>query len=226
MKIVVCGDSFMSADVHRPGTHFSELLTRYGHAVINLARGGISNTGIAFQIETAIKLNPDAVVFASTSHDRIDLLVKNRKFLPEAGLKNFIYPYKSDASTGTEHVGNTNAAIWSDVVIAFQFNRPDLPAELKNCYSSKSIKEYIGAFHDVQFKTVLDSWIIGYWEYKLKEHAIPFIRLSPNGIGKQMYDYAKNNPDKISQCVYHTDDYTQKEVIEQVKIELSKLGIQ
>ena len=46
MKLVVCGDSFMSADVHRPETHFSELLENHGHSVINLARGGMSNTGI------------------------------------------------------------------------------------------------------------------------------------------------------------------------------------
>ena len=76
MKLIVCGDSFASADTTRPGTHFSELL----RASINLARGGASNTLIGFQLQTAISLNPDVVIFTSTTSSRIDYPIPGRNF--------------------------------------------------------------------------------------------------------------------------------------------------
>ena len=68
-RIVVCGDSFCSSAKERPGTHFSELLP--GYEVINLARGGITNTAICFQIQTAIELSAALVVFANTDSNRL-----------------------------------------------------------------------------------------------------------------------------------------------------------
>lgn len=210
MNIVVCGDSFMSADVHRPGTHFSELLSEHGHVVTNLARGGMSNVGIAFQIEAATNLNPDLILFSSTSPDRIDVIINNRKFFSHKGLKNFIYPYKSDSSTGSQFVGDINAAILSDVIPAFLEPRPDLPTELGDPNRPELVKQYLALFHDTEFKKVLDSWILGFWEYRLNEKQIPFIHLRPGGIvGQAMYNYVNKNPDKITQCVYHTDKHTQ-----------------
>ena len=41
MKLVVCGDSYFSADTTAPGTHFTELLPSSEY--INLARAGASN---------------------------------------------------------------------------------------------------------------------------------------------------------------------------------------
>lgn len=226
MKLVICGDSFMSADTGRPGTHFSELLTTYGHSVINLARGGISNTGIAFQLETATQLNPDMIIFSSTGHDRVDIVIKNRKFNPRAGLKNFIYPYKSDSSTSSQYVGNLTAPILSDVIPAFLCPRLDLPVELTDPDRIESIKQYLSLYHDFDFKKITDDWIIGYWKYKLIEHQIPFIHLYPGSkLGQSMYEYVKHNPDKKTQCVYHTDVQTQTLILLELNNELKKLEI-
>ena len=226
MKLVVCGDSFMSADVHRPETHFSELLENHGHSVINLARGGMSNTGIGFQIETAIQLKPDVIVFNSTSSDRIDIVIKNRKFNPAKGLKNFVYPYTSDQSTGSEYVGGVNSAILSDVIPAFLSPRPDLPIELHDPERSELVKQYLALFHDTNLKVTLDSWMLGYWKYKLKEMQIPFIYLHNGGaIGQHMYDYVNKYPDKCNQCVYHTDEHTQTLMTQEIVTELSRLEI-
>ena len=222
----MCGDSFMSADVHQSGTHFSELLKNHGHSVVNLARGGISNTGIAFQIETAIQLKPDVIVFNSTSSDRIDIVIKNRKFNPTQGLKNFVYPYTSDQSTGSQYVGGTDSAILSDVIPAFLSPRPDLPFELHDPTRSDSVKQYLALFHDTKLKKTIDTWILGYWRYKLKEIKIPFIYLQPGGsIGQHMYDYVNKYPDKINQCVYHTDKHTQTLMTQEIVTELSRLEI-
>lgn len=226
MNIFVCGDSFMSADVHRPGTHFSELLSKQGHIVTNLARGGISNIGIAFQLETAAKLKPDMVLFSSTGSDRIDIVVKNKKFVPHQGLKNFIYPYKSDLSTSSQYVGNINSAILSDVIPAFLNPRPDLPTELSDPTRAELIKQYLALFYDAEFKKVLDTWILGFWEYKLNENQIPFIHLKAGGkIGQHMYEYVNKNQDKVSQCVYHTDERTQVLMAQELATEISRVKI-
>lgn len=224
MNLVVCGDSFMSADTTRPNTHFSELLENYGHTVTNLARGGISNTGIAFQLDKASRLNPDAIVFSSTTHDRIDLVVG--KFDPLKGLENFIYPYPSDSSTGSKHVGDLDAAIQSDLIISFLSNRLDLPFKLQNRLTPELAKQYVAQFHDENFKKILDTWLIGYWKYRLTERRIPFVHLYQGGvIGQYMYNYVKNNPKMQNQCVYHTDRYTQILMAEELNIELNKVVI-
>jgi len=225
MNLVICGDSFMSADTHRPGTHFSELLTAYGHSVTNLARGGMSNIGIAFQLETSIQLNADAVIFSSTSSDRIDVVVKNKKFDPTQGLKNFVYPYSADSSTISQHVGNLNAPIFSDTINTFLFPRPDLPTELQDPNRAELVKQYLSLLHDSKFKKVLDSWILGFWKYKLIEKKLPFIHLHEGGLlGQSMYEYVKQNPDKITQSVYHTDEHTQTIMASELINELERVA--
>ena len=78
MKIVVCGDSFCAASaipVRGIGerAHFSQILQdQYGHEVINLAHGGMSNVGIWFQIREAIELKPNAIVYNQTWSARVD----------------------------------------------------------------------------------------------------------------------------------------------------------
>ena len=226
MKIVVCGDSFMSADANRLGTHFSELLINYGHTVTNLARGGISNTGIAFQIETASNLQPDLILFSSTGHDRIDIVIDNKKFYAGKGLKNFIYPYQSDSSTGNQYVGGLDATILSDVIPAFLDPRPDLPTQLQDPNRANLVKQYLALFHSYELQKVLDAWILGFWKYKLKEQQIPFIHLEPGGkVGQHMYSYVNKNPSKINQCVYHTDEQTQIFIANEIIIEIARLKI-
>lgn len=224
MKLVVCGDSFMSADTSRPNTHFSEILQNQGHTVVNLARGGISNTGIAFQLEVASKLKPDAVIFSSTDHNRIDLVVG--EFYPSIGLKNFIYPYVSDSSTGSKYVGGLNAAIMSDPIIAQLSTRLDLPIELHDPNQISAVKQYVSWFHSEPFKRILDQWLIGYWKYKLTEIKLPYIHLYQNGpVGQHMYNYTQQYPEKRNQCVYHTDEHTQLLMAQELNIELKKLII-
>ena len=226
MNLVICGDSFMSADTGRPNTHFSELLITHGHSVVNLARGGMSNIGIAFQLETAAHLKPDMIIFSSTSSDRVDIVVKNRKFNARLGLKNFIYPYKSDLSTTNQYVGNLNAPILSDVIPAFLSPRPDLPIELNDPDRIEYVKQYLALHHDVNLKKITDDWIIGYWKYKLIEKHIPFIHLySGSKLGQLMYKYVTHNPDKISQCVYQTDEQTQILMAVELNNELERLTL-
>jgi len=213
-RIIVCGDSFCSADYNKPNTHFSELLD---HEVINLARGGMSNTGICFQLQTAVELKPDGIIFSSTGSDRIDVPIK--QFDSKLGLRNFIYPYRSDASSGSKYVGGIDANIMSDVIAAFLTPRPDLPKQL---IKSTTIKEYIAYFHDENFKKILDNWLLGFWKYKLKELGIPYIHLYHGGnIGQAMYRYAEKYPN--AETVYHTDTATQEEMAKELNEKINSL---
>lgn len=210
MKIIVCGDSFCSADTGRPGTHFSELLQLNEYQVINLARGGMSNIGIAFQIQEAIKFNPDIVIF-STTGTRMTISTGKQKFIKHLGLKNFCYPYQADLSSTMPCVGGLDAPIWADVVGAMLNPRPDLPKDLHmSTEQLDAIKKYLAYLSNSNLQEETDKWLIGFWQYRLQELGIKFLKLQPLlGPGKSMYDYVGANPTLINQAVYHTDVDTQ-----------------
>ena len=93
MRIIVCGDSFMTQDSRElaKGKHFSELLSP--HEVINLSRGGMSNIGICFQLEQAARLTPDVVVVGTTDSGRIEIPSGHGTFNVQQGLKNIVYTH-------------------------------------------------------------------------------------------------------------------------------------
>lgn len=224
MKIIVCGDSFCSADSHRPGTHFSEMLGTHGHRVINLARGGMSNIGIAFQLREAINLQPDLIVFGTTSA-RLTIPTGKQKFNIDQGLKNFCYPYPSDSSSKLPYVGGCNAAIWADSVASITDSRLDTPKDLRlSPEQMDAVKKYVTYLHDPKFAMIIDEWIIGFWKTQIRDRAIRMIELSSSGIGKIMYEYALKNPNLITQAVYHTDDLTQKQVCKEILQHIQQLS--
>jgi hypothetical protein len=74
MRIVSCGSSFSSLDSRLPGTHISErFASEYNAELISLAKPGATNFAIRLQIESAIKLKPDLILFEFASASRIDL---------------------------------------------------------------------------------------------------------------------------------------------------------
>ena len=216
MKIVVCGDSYCSADTNRPGTHFSELLNQQGHDVINLARGGMSNIGIAFQMRESLQFEPDVVLFNRTT-TRLNLPVGTQKYAIEKGLKNFRYPYATDASSRLSCVGGSNAAIWADVLECMIAPRADAPADLRlSAEQIDAVKKYIAYLYDDNFAMTIDQWVLGYWQYYLRDRRIRVIELSQQGVGRDMYEYYNQYPHLATQSVYHTDEPTQIRVCEHI----------
>ena len=120
ITVAVCGDSFCTAstvDLKEVGlrAHFSQMLEdQYGYQVIHLAHGGFSNAGICFQMQKALELGADVVVYNRTWASRINLSMHDN-FEPSQGLKNFIYSNPHMPSTGSPHVGDSKAAIFSTV---------------------------------------------------------------------------------------------------------------
>lgn len=205
MKIVVCGDSWCSADRHLPGTHFSELLQARGHDVINIARGGATNALICFQLQTAHGLEPQLVLYNSTDAYRINVPLKGSPFVSELGLKNFVYPYRADQSWQSPLAGDSKAAIWSDVAQVIVQGRSDLHLQVDDNVK-QAIKWYLSYLHCYEFQTVCDSWMLGYWSQQLTAAGIVSLDLTQNAIGQILFDYA--GPKDL--CNYHTDPETQR----------------
>jgi len=216
-KIVVCGDSFCSADNNNPG-HFSELLSAHGYEVINIARGGISNTAICFQLAEAIKLKASLVIFNKTDSGRIDIPLK--RFNINLGLKNFIYPYPTDSSFNNPHVGNCNASTYSDSVQSVLVNRWDQTVTIPN-QVVEAVKHYVAELQSFELSTVKDSWMFAHWEHQLQLAKIPYIELAPNSIGDELYEYADRYPNTL--CVFHTDTTTQKIVADSIIQQIQKI---
>lgn len=212
MKIVVCGDSFCSADSTSERWHFSQMLEdKYHYEVINLARGGISNTGICYQLKKALDLNPDYVVYNITDPARVDISM-HEHFYSNIGLKNFIYHSPDDSSYGSEYVGDINSAILSIVPAGLgSMKHFSVPEE-----KIQAVKYYFAHLFNWQLKNETDRWLVDYWQTKLIQKGIKVISLGsttdspPNPIGNILYDFVEQHPEFRIRRLYHTDRDTQE----------------
>lgn len=74
MKLIVCGDSFMSPVLHYPGKHFSEIFAQhYGFTLTSYARSSVSNFHIGLQLDQAILEKPDFILFNFTNYSRLEI---------------------------------------------------------------------------------------------------------------------------------------------------------
>jgi hypothetical protein len=222
-RIVVCGDSFCSAQTN-DNQHFSNILADRGYEVINLARSSMTNTGICFQIKQAINLQADLVIFRQSDSSRLDVPLSPSPS-PNITLKNFIYPYPSDSSFGNEHVGGLTANILSDNAHGLSNQRPDSLISIPDSIVT-AIKNYYAFIFDRHLAKEKDQWIFGYWQHCLSTALIPYIELTANGIGREIYEYIDKNPDKIIQKVYHTTVEPQQKVADAIIHEIQRLILQ
>lgn len=209
IKVFVCGDSWCSGDTKLPGTHFSELLGP-DYDVTNISRGGISNTGICFQLQTAFQQSAKIVIFGTTDSSRMDVPLK--PFNKNLGLKNFIYPYKSDPSYGHPFVGNLTSNILTGTISSL--DRRDSLIEIPD-EKKKALKEYITHLFDYELESQKDEWLIEYWKNKLSNNNIKFIYL--NKAYPRLYNSERVN------CQYHTSPEVQIQVAEFLKKKLKEL---
>jgi hypothetical protein len=181
------------------GKHFSELLQP--HEVINLARGGMSNIGICFQLEQAAQLNPDIVVIGTTDSGRIEIPSGHGKFDSRQGLKNIVYTHFSSASIDLKYVGGAFAPIISDTIPTVVGEEQDLiksyslPTEVK-----QAVKQYFSYMYHPEVKLLADSWAVGYWIMQLERNGVKVILAKE--ILNHLYSTAMTNP---TQWVFHTD---------------------
>lgn len=196
--IVVCGDSYCSAEYNGPRDHFSQILEDdYGYRVTNLARGGMSTVGICFQIREAIALAPDIIIYNTTTPDRVNI-VMNDSFNLGRGLKNFSYPFCADASATSPLVGGKDAPILSTVW-----------QEIHHMVSAdqyRAIEMYLVHLFDWNMQREIDRWMIEYWREQVIQANIRAIPFTQDKFAF-VYGFGLANPG-INR-VFHTDRATQ-----------------
>jgi hypothetical protein len=211
IRVAVCGGSYCSAEKNGPRDHFSQILTdMYGYDVINLARAGMSNTGICWQIrEAVLELRVDVVVHTAGGSDRVDIIM-NEKFSLVKGLKNFVYAYPTDSSYQSPYVGGSDASVFSTPVqnLDVQKHVPLSQAQLEAC------KVYLTHFFDLEFCEEVDQWQFGFWESQMKERGIVSIPLTNDNFARVIFEFVEQNPDWPRN--YHTDRGTQEIVAKHI----------
>lgn len=216
MKIVVCGDSFCAASsipIKDLGerAHFSQILEdNYGHTVVNLAHGGMSNVGICFQIREAIKIKPDVIVYNQTWSARVELIMNNQNFNLEKGLKNFIYFNPHYTSSGTEYVGNLKhgtvlSTVWQGL--------KDHPLVSVTDEQILAVDLYLKHLYHDGLNTEIDTWMIEHWRDQIQKNNIIGLRFNDSNIGQIAYDFSGSN--KID-SPFHTDRKTQEIIAENI----------
>jgi len=211
-KIVVCGDSFCSAD-WREKDHFSQILeNQYGYSVTNLARGGASTVLICFQLQQAIALAPDIVVHSRTAAGRIEIPMPGKRFRSDLGLKNFIYANHFELSARGPYAGDLDAAIYANNVQSMVNNRDPMEFLKLSDEVKTAVQLYVTHMHDYHLKTETDGWLYEYWESKLAANhirSIPF-----DTVGQEAYEFNERIPRYPK--IYHTDRATQEQVAKNI----------
>lgn len=159
MILSVCGDSYFSCDNRYPDTHFSEILSnRWGYKLINLARQGISNRSIRLQVDRAIGINPELIIFGSTTSDRLEWTLHSlwphlskKSYCADNGLDNIEYRYWPNPSR--DHVDSTHACLWSDHIS--KYDTDDFDSSFTSFW-----KSYFADFYDENWQKQIDQWVI------------------------------------------------------------------
>jgi len=228
MNIIVCGDSWATPDKRIPGAHFSEILAdKYKFTVTNLARGGISNIGICFQLQHALtNMAPTVIILCSTDSDRLNFAVGDYK--PEHGLKNIRYTDDVSATCGSPFVGDDDAPVIDDVALVLaqgnDWTRPSKSKKYKLTSAQwEAIRQYVTYLHNREMQMTIDTWALQYWMMTASARKIPILDFH------DYWDiiYQKHNIPSSGNghYVFHTEPSLQIEIAELVVNDLKGKGL-
>ena len=219
-KIVICGDSFFSADLKFPGTHFSELLDCEEY--INLARTGCSNTCIRLQVSRAIELMPDLIIVGATDHSRLEIPLE--KYISENGLDNVEYAISFLGNNFSSTVVNQNpqrpVTMHSEHISALS-RTGYLP---KN--KEQAFKYFITELWDEDWEQERNKFIIESSLYTLQFSGIRFVYMPntnyvPDYLDrKNVFDINLLQMEKLDSSLdtsYHTTEKSQIQIAQKLK---------
>lgn len=210
--VVVCGDSYCSAEATGPRDHFSQILQDdYGYQVTNLARGGMSTVGICFQLREALSLNPQVVIYNTTTPDRVNLVMHDG-FDISQGLKNFSYPFQADESAKNPLTGGKDAPIFSTVWQQLE--------HIVSAEQYRAIEQHLVHLFDWDLQQEIDRWMIEYWTIQLEQAGIKTLAFTRNDF-EFVYLFGRAHPN-INR-VFHTDRATQVQAAEIINKKLREL---
>jgi hypothetical protein len=209
ITIAVCGESFCTAcivELKETGVrgHFSQILEdQYGYKILQFAHGGFSNTGIMFQIQEAVKHHPDVIVYNKTWASRVNIKLRDG-FIPDLGLKNFVYFNSHMPSTHEPWAGTQEACILSTVAQGLENH------SIVSFEKLQATKQYLTEIFDYDMQQVLDNWLFEYWHAKITTAGILPLCFNDVDVGKIAYDFSQAN--QTIDSPFHTDRDTQEQV--------------
>ena len=171
-KIIACGCSWtygaewnmLTDEIDKFDDYVTILGNKLGAETINLSKPGSSNYVIAKQIEHAITLNPDLIVFNVTTPERIDVMQSSKKLSSKVTINNFdysLYPNK--------HIGITTDEIDSG---------PHLRTFMRAQAGEKEfqgVADFLLKYHSYFIKEDQDRLLVLGIFSILKESKIPFV---------------------------------------------------
>jgi len=209
MKVAICGDSYCTPST-RHRRHFGHLLHDiYGHDVINVAQGGVSMVAIGLQIETALSLFPDVVVYKNTHPDRFEIRVPGLGKDLSIGRLDLLGHRPGERRMYLIRGKDYTAKIVSDVVQNLLPNAdPVYPTAHMSDAQRDAIKNYWVEIYDPALKSLTDHWIHQYWTGQIHHCGALAVDLSTDGLGRELFEFAKR--DSQYPEPYHTDPETQR----------------
>jgi hypothetical protein len=207
IKVVVCGDSFMATgQLGSIGRHFSELLSPE-FDIVNLARPGVSNTDICYQLKEACAIRPDWVVVGTTDTARIEM--------PKTGARVKI----PDELTIKNFRNGPDQLYVSATINTFIAEEPDLKHNVHKLSDQQrlAVKMYLSYMYSDRIQRDQKDWMIGYWLTQFEKNNIKH-KVLPKDFC--IYQYAKKFP--YEKWSFHTDFATQQVAANLLREELLK----
>ena len=179
-RLVVCGDSFMTPVTTHPKTHFSEIIAdKLGYELVAYSRGGMSNGGIAIQIDTAIKNKADFILLGTSVHDRIEFSsgTTNRKYF-DFTVEDIQYNHQNSISSHYPWVNKDPQLISTNLVEILDSNDNSY-ANFDLCSEpvkkKKAINYWFKYLYHEGWKAQTDRWILYAILHKLHLSKIPYL---------------------------------------------------
>jgi hypothetical protein len=174
-KLIICGDSYMSPAIDYPNTHFSEIVAdKLGYELIAYSRAGMSNGGIAIQIDTAISQKPDLILIGTTYSDRIEFPINDPKPTDKFTIDDISYHHTPTSLSYNTSLDPQLISTNLVEVISNQcfntFNLCEQPHE-----KEKSIKDWFRYLYHPDWKKQVDRWMMYGVMHQLHQSGIPYI---------------------------------------------------
>jgi hypothetical protein len=179
MKVIVCGDSYMTAAPSTPGKHFSEILVKKLSSELKIyARGGMSNAGIALQIESAARSDADLVIVNTTWCDRMEIQYDLDSGNFDFDVNSVLYTHPQSISTDDPELNQQPRLIidtihyFLDRITAFAKYDDVVPDLKRNKYA---VRNYFSYMYKTDWKTKQDRWALYSALHQLDMSKIPYV---------------------------------------------------
>lgn len=202
-KLIVCGDSFMSATQDIPdridclgGGHFTQIFAKeLGFKYDTFARGGASNFLIYLQVKEALNNDPDYIIVGFTDSLRVEILNGQHHDGDEIGKEVTVYDFNyheyPDLSTELRYDKWSDKPRYISTSVVNVIDWPDKfedKGRLFNEYYYNVYKDYFTSFWSPAIQSMYDKMIIEKTIDLLDNSGVPF-HITGNS------DYGNNSND-------------------------------